>query len=297
MKSLTIPPPPPPVSSPTLDAVTALQLPPMFHHPAMPPPPGLLHILMSAEKCQELVWGTKLSQLESPTSDPGIMPSPTGLPLATSPPLAPLPLTPTWEMLQYLTFSSQKNHYDIIRVLRMVVCNEQFGLAHELCYRPIFNGPTCLSTNKSGKRTEKITCVTIAREKSSVQCTSPLSPKRERDAGRKWESGSAKRKRKAERAILNQSISTGMMKFLNPTVSGSTEPSESIASTSKKHSVTIDIPMNLGSIDDEHLNTDTERQSEIDTKTVSKESDSNDEIPVSREQYSRSQKKKLLSTK
>ncbi|XP_072395297.1 protein dissatisfaction [Diabrotica undecimpunctata] len=103
MKSLTIPPPPPPVSSPTLDAVTALHLPPMFHHPAMPPPPGLLHILMSAEKCQELVWGTKLSQLESPTSDPGIIPSPTGLPLATSPPLAPLPLTPTWEMLQETT--------------------------------------------------------------------------------------------------------------------------------------------------------------------------------------------------
>lgn len=109
---------------------------------------------------------------------------------------------------------------------------------------------------------------------------SGLGPKRDRDAGRKWESGSAKRRRKAERAISNQALSTGMMKFLNPTASGTTEPSESTASTSKKYSATIEIPMNLRSTDGEPLNTDTERQSEIDTKSISNESDSDDEIPV-----------------
>ncbi|KAG5875528.1 Nuclear receptor subfamily 2 group E member 1, partial [Gonioctena quinquepunctata] len=99
LKGLTLP-PPPPVSSPT-GQMDALQL-PMFHHPALPPPPGLLHILMSAEKCQEFIWSTKLEHSSSETSQ-GILSSPNGLPLATSPPLAPLPLTPTWEMLQETT--------------------------------------------------------------------------------------------------------------------------------------------------------------------------------------------------
>lgn len=57
LKGLVLPPPPPqpPVSSPPgVDAAIAtsgFSL-PVFHHAALPPPPGLLHILMSAEKCQ-----------------------------------------------------------------------------------------------------------------------------------------------------------------------------------------------------------------------------------------------------
>ncbi|GBP96294.1 hypothetical protein EVAR_92181_1 [Eumeta japonica] len=42
---------------------------------------------------------------------------------------------------------------------------------------------------------------------------------RDRDIGRKWESGSAKRKRKAERTASNQALSLNMMKFLNQTAS------------------------------------------------------------------------------
>ncbi|CAG9773099.1 unnamed protein product [Ceutorhynchus assimilis] len=98
LKVLTFPPPPP---GPNVDQS------PLFHHPQLPPPPGLLHVLMSAEKCQELVWGTKISQLESSASESssGLSMSSPGLPLAqlspTLPP--PLPLTPTWEMLQETT--------------------------------------------------------------------------------------------------------------------------------------------------------------------------------------------------
>ncbi|EEZ99270.2 dissatisfaction [Tribolium castaneum] len=101
LKALTLP--PPPVPSPThIDALP----PSMFHPPTLPPPPGLLHILMSAEKCQELVWGTKLSQMESPSSsetNSGINISP-GIPVAQPPPIPPLPLTPTWEMLQVISW-------------------------------------------------------------------------------------------------------------------------------------------------------------------------------------------------
>lgn len=48
-KTLSLP-APPPVSSPNAHLETIQ--PPMFHPPTLPPPPGLLHILMSAEKCQ-----------------------------------------------------------------------------------------------------------------------------------------------------------------------------------------------------------------------------------------------------
>lgn len=52
LKGLTIPPPPPVGSPPThMDPGNTIHF-PMFHHPGLPPPPGLLHILMSAEKCQ-----------------------------------------------------------------------------------------------------------------------------------------------------------------------------------------------------------------------------------------------------
>ncbi|GBP96531.1 hypothetical protein EVAR_92187_1 [Eumeta japonica] len=78
---------------------------------------------------------------------------------------------------------------------------------------------------------------------------------RDRDIGRKWESGSAKRKRKAERTASNQALSLNMMKFLNQTASGSTVPSESIASTSTQQ--TSEIP--LGNAPDA-LSTESELQ-------------------------------------
>ncbi|XP_050303171.1 protein dissatisfaction isoform X2 [Anthonomus grandis grandis] len=81
--------------------------PPLFHHPQLPPPPGLLNVLMSAEKCQ-LVWGTKITPTDSSASESSsrLSISSPGLPLP--PPLSPtlpppLPLTPTWEMLQETT--------------------------------------------------------------------------------------------------------------------------------------------------------------------------------------------------
>nr|CAI5830920.1 unnamed protein product [Callosobruchus analis] len=107
LKALGLPPPPPSLSGSPPRMDNGLPLPPMFSPPhPPPPPPGLLHILMSAEKCQELVWGTKLSQAESAASEASsssYVSNTPGLPLATSPPLAPLPLTPTWEMLQETT--------------------------------------------------------------------------------------------------------------------------------------------------------------------------------------------------
>ncbi|XP_066153042.1 protein dissatisfaction [Euwallacea fornicatus] len=109
LKVLTLPPPPPVGSPPSGHLDNGGNLPPpLFHHPHLPPPPGLLHVLMSAEKCQELVWGTKLSQLESSASEAssGLSMSSPGLPLAQLSPTSlppPLPLTPTWEMLQETT--------------------------------------------------------------------------------------------------------------------------------------------------------------------------------------------------
>lgn len=52
LKTLSFPPPPPVGSPPShLESGNPLHL-PIFHHTGLPPPPGLLHILMSAEKCQ-----------------------------------------------------------------------------------------------------------------------------------------------------------------------------------------------------------------------------------------------------
>lgn len=45
---------------------------------------------------------------------------------------------------------------------------------------------------------------------------------RDRDTGRKWESGASKRKRKAEMMQVNQAMSTSMMKFLNKTSTSTT---------------------------------------------------------------------------
>lgn len=51
LKALQLPPPPSAISNPQTHHLDTLPL-PIFHPPALPPPPGLLHILMSAEKCQ-----------------------------------------------------------------------------------------------------------------------------------------------------------------------------------------------------------------------------------------------------
>ncbi|KAL4721540.1 hypothetical protein ACJJTC_001076 [Scirpophaga incertulas] len=90
---------------------------------------------------------------------------------------------------------------------------------------------------------------------------------RDRDIGRKWESGSAKRKRKAERTATNQVLSLNMMKFLNQTASGSTEPSESIASTSTQQ--TSEEP--LENVPDA-LNTESERQADVELGSSSSQS-------------------------
>ncbi|XP_071055301.1 protein dissatisfaction isoform X2 [Onthophagus taurus] len=90
-------------SSPT----SHLELPPpLFHPQALPPPPGLLHILMSAEKCQEILWNNKLHQTGETSSDvsPGLgVASTGGFQPPNPPPTIPLPLAPTWEMLQETT--------------------------------------------------------------------------------------------------------------------------------------------------------------------------------------------------
>ncbi|XP_021917928.1 nuclear receptor subfamily 2 group E member 1 [Zootermopsis nevadensis] len=57
-----------------------------------PPPPGLLQLLMSAEKCQEFIWSTKLNEAERLSVASIPQPSP-----------LPLPLSPTWEVLQETT--------------------------------------------------------------------------------------------------------------------------------------------------------------------------------------------------
>ncbi|KAL0880960.1 hypothetical protein ABMA27_002120 [Loxostege sticticalis] len=54
-----------------------------------PPPPGLLHILMSTDKCQELMWSAKQLQLQG---DPTLLRPP--------PSAFGAPLAPTWELLQ-----------------------------------------------------------------------------------------------------------------------------------------------------------------------------------------------------
>lgn len=81
---------------------------------------------------------------------------------------------------------------------------------------------------------------------------------RDRDIEKKWESESAKRKRKAERTTSNQVLSLNMIKFLNQTASGSTEPSESIDSTSTQQ--TSEIP--LGNAPDA-LSTESELQLDV----------------------------------
>lgn len=52
---------------------------------------------------------------------------------------------------------------------------------------------------------------------------SGLGTKRDRGKGTKYASGSAKTKRKAERAVSNQDLTSVMMKLLSPTEYGSTD--------------------------------------------------------------------------
>lgn len=81
-----------------------------------------------------------------------------------------------------------------------------------------------------------------------LECRDPAA--RERDIGRKWESGRAKRKKRAERAVSNQSLRLGMMKFLKKSASrtGSKGISESIASNSKEDTVMSETLMDVESI-------------------------------------------------
>ncbi|GBP47772.1 Photoreceptor-specific nuclear receptor [Eumeta japonica] len=70
-------------------APSPLALAPEPFIPAVPPPPGLLHMLMSSDKCQELMWSAKQLQLQG---DPTLLRPPPGAFGA--------PLAPTWELLQ-----------------------------------------------------------------------------------------------------------------------------------------------------------------------------------------------------
>ncbi|GFQ82353.1 hypothetical protein TNCT_540471 [Trichonephila clavata] len=54
-------------------------------------------------------------------------------------------------------------------------------------------------------------------------------PTRDRDIGRKWESGALKRKRKAVTVISNQALSSSMMKFLK-------KPSTSVTASESNES-------------------------------------------------------------
>lgn len=76
-----------------------------------------------------------------------------------------------------------------------------------------------------------------------------------------------KKKRKAERTATNQVLSLNLMKFLNQTASGSTEPSESIASTSTQQ--TSEIPLENAP---DALNTESERQLDVELGSPSSQS-------------------------
>lgn len=119
---------------------------------------------------------------------------------------------------------------------------------------------------------------------------SGLGTKRDRDKGRKWESGSAKRKRKAERALSNQVLSSGMMKFLSQTESGSTKSNESVASTSQQHvsvSENSEITPDAPTIDIERRKSKTEMacqsksDAEISVSTLSISHNQEEEIEIS----------------
>ncbi|GBP87326.1 hypothetical protein EVAR_59030_1 [Eumeta japonica] len=83
------------------------------------------------------------------------------------------------------------------------------------------------------------------------------------------------KEKKAERTASNQALSLNMMKFLNQTASGSTVPSESIASTSTQQ--TSEIP--LGNAPDA-LSTESELQLDVELGSCSSQSKMDTEILV-----------------
>ncbi|KOB52319.1 putative Orphan nuclear receptor NR6A1 [Operophtera brumata] len=74
-----------------------------------PPPPHLLHMLMSSDKCQvrELMWSAKQLQLQG---DPTMLRPP--------PSAFGAPLAPTWELLQVKQYFSSLYSYNRYELLR-----------------------------------------------------------------------------------------------------------------------------------------------------------------------------------
>ncbi|GBP84133.1 hypothetical protein EVAR_49139_1 [Eumeta japonica] len=93
-----------------------------------------------------------------------------------------------------------------------------------------------------------------------------MSGKRDRYR-KKWKSRSAKRKRKAERPVSNQVLSSGMMKFLNQTESGRIKSSQSVTSSFKileNTSLNTDIDKERQSAKEQGLNFTSESESDVD---------------------------------
>ncbi|CAG5047441.1 unnamed protein product [Parnassius apollo] len=61
-------------------------------------------------------------------------------------------------------------------------------------------------------------------------------PSRDRDKGRKWESGALKRKRKVEAVISNQTLSSSMLKFLK-------KPSSSVTASESSDETLVSEPV------------------------------------------------------
>ncbi|CAG4956030.1 unnamed protein product [Parnassius apollo] len=61
-------------------------------------------------------------------------------------------------------------------------------------------------------------------------------PSRDRDKGRKWESGALKRKRKVEAVISNQALSSSMLKFLK-------KPSSSVTASESSDETLVSKPV------------------------------------------------------
>ncbi|GFY33708.1 hypothetical protein TNCV_4594201 [Trichonephila clavipes] len=90
----------------------------------------------------------------------------------------------------------------------------------------------------------------------------------------------AKSKRKAGRAVSNQVSSSGMMKFLGQTESGSTESNESFSSTSQQHLSVSKSPLNLEVTPDAPTIDTERRKSEIEIGSKASLSKSDAEISV-----------------
>ncbi|XP_050529651.1 uncharacterized protein LOC126899133 isoform X2 [Daktulosphaira vitifoliae] len=89
---------------------------------------------------------------------------------------------------------------------------------------------------------------------------------RDRDTGRKWESGASKRKRKAEMMQVNQAMSTSMMKFLNKTSTSTTTD--------------LDEPNAKMDLNEENLSLKSSKYNEELTKEVETKSDLETSPPI-----------------